>query len=80
MARVRFFAQARDAAGVRDAEIGGATVGDVLTSAVAAYGEAFGSVLAVSAVWLNGEQADPGDPVAADDELAILPPVSGGGR
>ena len=80
MARVRFFAQARDAAGVRDAEIAGATVAEVLGSAVATYGETFGRVLSVSAIWLNGEQADPGDPVATDDELAILPPVSGGGR
>ena len=80
MARVRFFAQARDAAGVREAEIPGETVAAVLDAAVVAYGEGLAAVIARSAVWLNGESADPTAPVGAGDEVAVLPPVSGGGQ
>ena len=80
MARVRFFAQARDAAGVREAEIPGDTVAGVLEAAVAAYGETLATVLGRSAVWLNGERAEPATPVGSDDEVAVLPPVSGGGQ
>jgi molybdopterin converting factor small subunit len=29
-------------------------------------------------VWVNGEPASPNDPVRDDDEVAVLPPVSGG--
>jgi molybdopterin converting factor small subunit len=35
-------------------------------------------VLEVSRVWLNGEPADAGAVVRHDDEVAVLPPVSGG--
>jgi molybdopterin synthase catalytic subunit len=79
MARVRFFAQARDATGVRDAQLEGATVGEVLDAAVAAYGE-LAKVLPISAIWVNGDRAARSDPVRATDEVAVLPPVSGGGQ
>jgi molybdopterin synthase catalytic subunit/molybdopterin synthase sulfur carrier subunit len=78
VARVRFFAQARDAAGCRDAEIDGATVGSVLSAAVERFGPRLGDVIATSAIWVNGEQAGAGQPVTETDELAVLPPVSGG--
>jgi molybdopterin converting factor small subunit len=35
-------------------------------------------VLARSRVWRNGDPADRADPVGPDDEVAVLPPVSGG--
>jgi molybdopterin converting factor small subunit len=35
-------------------------------------------VLEVSRVWVNGEPADAGALVGHDDEIAVLPPVSGG--
>ena len=38
VAVVRFFAQAREAAGVGQAEIAGTTVADVLENAVATFG------------------------------------------
>lgn len=56
----------------------GATVAEVLATACARYGDRFEAVLAGSRVWLNGEPAADGDAVADADEVAVLPPVSGG--
>jgi len=53
-------------------------VGDVLARTVDAFGPAFGAVLANCRVWVNGDPAEPDMAVGADDEVAILPPVSGG--
>lgn len=78
MATVRLFAAARESAGTGTAQIDGATVGDVLAGAVAAFGPQFQSVLANSRVWVNGDPAEPDMSVGSDDEVAILPPVSGG--
>jgi molybdopterin synthase sulfur carrier subunit len=78
VARVRFFAQARDAAGCREAEIEGVTLGAVLTAAIERFGSTLGDVIATSAIWVNGEQADEGQAIDATDEVAVLPPVSGG--
>jgi sulfur-carrier protein len=78
VARLRLFAAARDAAGTSRAELPGATVAEVLAAAVAAYGSAFEEVLANSRVWCNGEPADGDEAVGAADEVAVLPPVSGG--
>ena len=75
---MRFFAQARDAAGCREAEFGGPTVGAVLDAAFGAFGETLRAVVASSAIWVNGESADRDQPVTAGDEIAVLPPVSGG--
>ena len=43
-----------------------------------AFGEPFGTVLDGSRLWVNGEEADPDTPVGDDDEVAVIPPVSGG--
>jgi molybdopterin converting factor small subunit len=75
---VRLFAQAREAAGTGRDELGGSTVGEVLAGARRRYGDGFAAVLATSKVWVNGEPASESDAVAATDELAVLPPVSGG--
>jgi molybdopterin converting factor small subunit len=79
MAVLRLFAAARDAAGTGRDVIAGATVGEVLAGAQGRYGPAFAEVLERSRVWRNGEPAEPGEPVDDDDEVAVLPPVSGGG-
>ena len=78
MAVLRLFAAARDAAGTGRDEIAGATVGEVLDAARARYGQDFAAVLERSKVWRNGEPAERSDPVADGDEVAVLPPVSGG--
>jgi sulfur-carrier protein len=79
MVVLRLFAQAREAAGrARDA-VDGATVDEVLAAARARYGEEFAALLPTCRIWVNGEPAHQADPVKADDEVAVLPPVSGGG-
>ena len=78
MARVRYFAQAREAAGTGGEVVPGATVGEVLATAVDRHGQRLAAVLASSSVWVDGEPAAPSDPVADGTEVAVLPPVSGG--
>ncbi|MFN0092801.1 MAG: MoaD/ThiS family protein [Acidimicrobiales bacterium] len=75
---LRLFASAREAAGVRVDGFEAATVADVLRQASVRYGEAFAAVLAASKVWRNGEPAGAEVVLAEGDELAVLPPVSGG--
>jgi molybdopterin converting factor small subunit len=72
------FAAAREAAGTGREEVDGATVGEVLRAARARHGETFAHVLASSRVWRNGEPTTDDEPVGPGDELAVLPPVSGG--
>ncbi|HEX3542853.1 MAG TPA: MoaD/ThiS family protein [Acidimicrobiales bacterium] len=78
MATVRFFAAARDAAATSDERIDAGTVGGVLAAARARHGDHFAAVLAQCRVWVNGEPADDDTPVGPGDEVAVLPPVSGG--
>jgi len=78
MAQVRLFAAARDAAGTGRDELPGDTVGEVLTLARERYGPTFDAVLATCRIWVNGEPAEAQDHIGATDELAVLPPVSGG--
>ena len=78
MPTIRLFAGAREAAGTDRDHLDGTTVGDVLDAAVARYGAGFETILPSCRVWVNGEPAERGDAVADADEVAVLPPVSGG--
>jgi sulfur-carrier protein len=80
MVRLRLFAAAREAAGRSDATFEAATLGGLLEQARAAYGEPFVAVLRSARVWVNGEEPSAGDAtlLGDDDEVAVLPPVSGG--
>ncbi|MFN8034935.1 MAG: MoaD/ThiS family protein [Acidimicrobiia bacterium] len=81
--RLRLFARAREAAG-RGEEVvrldAGATLAALLTQARHEFGREFEEVLAASRVWINGEEPSAGDDtrLADGDEVAVLPPVSGG--
>jgi molybdopterin synthase sulfur carrier subunit len=77
---LRYFAAARDAAGIAIEHSDGATVGDLLDGAVARHGGHFADVLSISKVWVNGDPAQRTDRVAEGDEVAVLPPVSGGAQ
>jgi molybdopterin converting factor small subunit len=78
MAVLRLFAAAREAAGTGRAELTGATVSEILDGARARFGDDFARVLGTSRIWVNGQPADGDDRVAETDEVAVLPPVSGG--
>jgi molybdopterin converting factor small subunit len=58
--------------------IAGETVRDVLAEAKQRFGPRFESVLDSCTIWLNGEACEPDARVGAGDEVAVLPPVSGG--
>jgi molybdopterin converting factor small subunit len=77
---VLFFASAREAAGTRSALFGsvGRTLGQLSGELVATYGPDLGRVLSTCAIWVNGQPAPPSWVLCAGDEVAVLPPVSGG--
>ena len=75
---LRLFAAARVAAGTGTIEIEGTSVGEIVDQAVARFGPEFAAVLGTARLWVNGEPADRDAPVAPGDEVAVLPPVSGG--
>lgn len=75
---LRLFAAAREAAGTASVEVPGVTVDEVLDAARTRFGPELASVIDASKVWRNGEPATGGDPVGPGDEVAVLPPVSGG--
>jgi MoaD family protein len=76
--RLLLFASAREAAGTREVGLTASTVGEVLELARARFGAGFSSVLEGSRVWVNGEPARPEALLSDGDEVAVLPPVSGG--
>lgn len=78
MATLRLFASAREAAGRGSDTFEARTVGDLLEQASQRYGSEFVTVLGTCRVWLNGESTDNEAPVSSHDEVAVLPPVSGG--
>ena len=75
---VRLFAALRELAGSSSVEAAGHTVGDLTDAVSAGRGERFAAIVAVSTFVVNGERADRMTVVADGDEVAILPPVSGG--
>lgn len=80
MAKLRLFAGAREAAGTDRDVFDASTVGAVLDEAEARYGAEFSAVLVTCRVWCNGEPVSRADLVGPEDEVAVLPPVSGGAR
>jgi molybdopterin synthase catalytic subunit len=75
---VRLFAALREIAGASHVVASGRTAGEVADELSAAHGERFAAITAVSSFVVNGERADRSTPVAEGDEVAILPPMSGG--
>lgn len=75
---LRMFAAARQEAGTGSAAMRAATVGQVIDDAVARYGATWAQIAATSRLWVNGEPADATRVLSDGDEVAVLPPVSGG--
>jgi sulfur-carrier protein len=78
VARLRLFGPAREAAGVAAVVIDGRDVAGVIAAAEQRFGHGFAEIVAVSNIWLNGDAVEPDARVGHDDELAVIPPVSGG--
>jgi molybdopterin synthase sulfur carrier subunit len=75
---LRLFGPARERAGTARVDLPGRDVAEVLAAAEQRFGAPFAEVVAASRVWVNGESADVGSALGPDDEVAVLPPVSGG--
>jgi len=75
---LRLFASIREIAGVNQIDFDAQTVGEVVGLAVEKFGPDFASILPACRIWVNGNPANEDDKVFDSDEVAILPPVSGG--
>lgn len=82
VAQIRLFAALREAAGRDRDEIEASTVREALEEARRRYGPEFAQALAYASVAVNGTSISQlqGDdtPLKEEDEVAFLPPVSGG--
>ena len=82
MAKVELllFASAREAAGTARGNFDADDLGELLQLATTQYGDGFRAVLATARVWRNGDEPTNGlaTALADGDEIAVLPPVSGG--
>ncbi len=78
MATVRLFARLREMAGSSRLSVEGSTVGEVVDALSEKFGPGFVAAVVTARIWRNGEEAERTDPVEDDDEIALLPPVSGG--
>jgi len=82
VAKLLFFAAIREAAGARTAEVDASTIGEALKVATERFGDRFERLLKISTVLHNDETVKPDGwwdvHLDADDEIAVLPPVSGG--
>jgi len=78
MPTLRLFARFREIAGTDVLTVDGGTVGEILDGLSAQYGPAFENGLKAAGVWVNGTPSDRTVTVGPDDEVAIIPPVSGG--
>ena len=78
MARVRLFANLREIAGSSQVDIEGDTVGAVVDALGERFGPEFRRHMQTARLWKNGHEGSSEDPVRDDDELAVIPPVSGG--
>jgi molybdopterin converting factor small subunit len=76
--RLLLFGQAREAAGTTHDEVEGGSVAEVVAAACARYGERFSEVVPICRVWVNGEPVPEEHMLCEGDEVALLPPVSGG--
>jgi molybdopterin converting factor subunit 1 len=75
---VRLFAALRELAGTSKLDTSGHTVGEISDALAAEHGERFAQIAAVSSFVVNGDRASRDTVIADGDEVAILPPVSGG--
>ena len=78
--KVRLFAALRELAGASEVEAEGDTVGEVIQVLSARYGERFSRVADVGSAVVDGERASRDTEIAEGAEVALLPPVSGGGQ
>ncbi|MEX0991166.1 MAG: MoaD/ThiS family protein [Actinomycetota bacterium] len=78
MTQVRLFAVLRELAGSSEVQADGDTVEQVVQQLCDRFGERFTAIAERSSVVVDGERASLDVELAGGEEVAILPPVSGG--
>lgn len=78
MATLRLFANLRESAGTDTVDIEAATVGELISVASDRFGPAFSEGASSAGVWVNGDAAVVSTLLRDGDEVALIPPVSGG--
>ena len=76
--RVRLFAALREIAGASELEEEADTVGGLIDRLCDRFGPQFGRIVAAGSVIVDGERSTRARALHPDDEVALLPPVSGG--
>ena len=78
MATLRLFGPAREAAGVGRDRFDADSVESLLRLATARYPADFATVLESCRVWVNGDDVGRDHRLTEEDEVAVIPPISGG--
>ncbi|HEY7660151.1 MAG TPA: MoaD/ThiS family protein [Actinomycetota bacterium] len=78
--RVRLFAALRELADDAEVEAEGETVDDVVRALAERFGTRFEQIARAGSVVVDGDRASPDTPLTGGEEVALLPPVSGGCR
>jgi molybdopterin converting factor small subunit len=79
VATLLMFAHVREISGCGSDEFAAETLAALLEQAKARYGARFAEVLVGCRVWVNGQlPAAPEVVLAANDEVAVIPPIAGG--
>lgn len=76
--KVRLFAALREVASASVLDVDAPSVGALLEQLSATYGSAFDRIMAAGTVVVDGEVVGPDRRLDPGDEVALLPPVSGG--
>ncbi len=80
--RVKLFAESAEVAGEREVSVQPGSVDEATDQLVDRFGEEMRRVLSTSQLWLNGVASDvsgvEGVVLLDGDEIAVIPPVSGG--
>jgi MoaD family protein len=76
--RIRLFAALRDIAGASELEFDAPDVATLREELAAKFGDEFGRILAAGAVIVDEEKAADDRRLQPGDDVALLPPVSGG--
>jgi molybdopterin converting factor small subunit len=78
MPSVRLFASLRELASARVVELQGSTVDELLRAAAERFGPEFDRIARAGSVVVGGERAALDRAVGDEDDVAFLPPFSGG--
>jgi MoaD family protein len=76
--RVRLFASLRELAGSSEVDVEATDVAGLLSSLSERFGPRFDRIMLAGSVVVNGERAEADRRIGPTDQVALLPPVSGG--